>query len=90
MSKIIQYIIVSAELRNALKRPVGTIIGDCCQAVTAVGLRFRDDHANREFLKDIYTAKSVVVQVYLLIYTDFLHNFFVIQLTHVFLFVSDR
>lgn len=59
MSKLIQYVIVSKQPGLSLAK----VIGNCCQAVVAVGQNFRDDHANRAYVKDILENESVVVQV---------------------------
>lgn len=62
--RLVQYIIVSSDLKNLLNRPLGTIIGQCCQAVTAVAHKYQNDMESIHFAKNAYAeSKNVVVEV---------------------------
>jgi hypothetical protein len=63
VSKLIQYVIVRADLVDGLNWPFGSVIAQACHACCAVIHLYRDDPHTQEYLKDLDNMHKVVLEV---------------------------
>lgn len=63
MSKLVQYVILNADILRTHNWPLGSVIAQCCHATTAVLRIYKDDDATVAYFNDIDHMHKVVLEV---------------------------